>query len=460
MANRLAGLIAALTLVAASLAGGDAVAAALSVELTGTGTGGQPLQALVLIEIADPSLAVLHVKNTSPPTAADAGEPALTSLGFSLANGPPAECLSVVAPGWVMGGGISPFCGPGNLTGGPAAITGFPYRIDAVATRTDQGLAPDFAVDIQLRVTAACAGSFAFTPETFVNAPPVPSQGKLAQWVGKFGAWGCAEGLFDGLPGKCRPRFTWSEFIATAATVDGFPSDYYPSDRRAGSVEYNFNGQVGMNGVTTDPPFEAAILTIRNGHADLLEQWHLNRVWAPLEGCDEGGVFPVCWLYAPTAVVDGSLSAYTPVFAGSSNDGFDDSGLRPEVSGHLHVSYASAQKPQDNSHETLVVVWTAPLGLDQSQLLLRGRYDANLDGLDPADPMITLLRRNFSTATDVLAPQVSVVSQTGTSLVVAVNVQTALERVCQVYRTTGGLTPPPPGGQATTTGAPPATNRH
>lgn len=75
--------------------------------------------------------------------------------------------------------------------------------------------------------------------------------------------------------------FTWSEFIATAADLNGLPSTLADPDSRGGSVELNFNGWWDFRGEWADPPYEAAILTLRNGASAVLEQWHLNRFAPP-----------------------------------------------------------------------------------------------------------------------------------------------------------------------------------
>ncbi|GMV40585.1 MAG: hypothetical protein AMXMBFR64_23010 [Myxococcales bacterium] len=231
--------------------------------------------------------------------------------------------------------------------------------------------------------------------------------------------------------------FTWSEFIATAADLNGLPSTLADPDSRGGSVELNFNGWWDFRGEWADPPYEAAILTLRNGASAVLEQWHLNRFAPPgvhADGCNPAREWPECWLHAPAAIIDGVLSAAVPTAATSSNDGFDASGLRVEVSGSLHLDYAKPPPFTSNSHEHMVITWDAPLGLDTAQVLLRGRYDRGLDGLDGADVMIDIVRLNLPLAPDLVPPFVSILELTETRVTIQVPVQPALEWVQDHYQ--------------------------
>ena len=236
-----------------------------------------------------------------------------------------------------------------------------------------------------------------------------------------------------GTPPPCEPVFTWSAFTATASEIIGKQSDLTRYDTRAGSVDYAFNGGYGFDGITTDRPFDAAILTLRNGLTKILEQWQLNRRWPALVGCESFAGWPRCWIFAPDDSVDDVLSAAVPTYAGSSNDLHDSSGLRVEVSGELHLDYTDGDDHTDNAHETLIVTWYAPLGLDTAQLLLRGRYDHDLDGLTGDDAMVPLLRRNFPWDDDLHDDAVVILEETDTTLTVALNVQAGLVRVCEEY---------------------------
>lgn len=238
-------------------------------------------------------------------------------------------------------------------------------------------------------------------------------------------------------PDREGPVFTWCEFIATGADNNGLPSVAQDPDSRAGSVELNFNGWWDFLGEWSDPPFEAAILTLRNGASTILEQWHINRSTPPgvhVNGCNPDRDWPECWKTAPDAIVDGVLSAHTPAAVSSSNEGFDDSGLRVEVSGTLALDYSAPPPFTSNSHESMTLTWVAPLGLDTAQVLLRGRYDGGLDGLDGEDMMIDVFRLNLPLAPDLAPPFVTIVEMTDTQLTIEIPVQEALEWVQDDYQ--------------------------
>ncbi|GMV40956.1 MAG: hypothetical protein AMXMBFR64_26720 [Myxococcales bacterium] len=240
-------------------------------------------------------------------------------------------------------------------------------------------------------------------------------------------------------PPACTVAFTWSSFIATASEEYGSESDVARYDTRAGSVDFAFNGGHGFDGVWTDKPFDAAILTLRNGITMILEQWQLNRRWPATVGCEDFSLWPRCWIFAPEDSVDDVLSAEVPTYAGSSNDKHDSVGDRVTVSGELLIDYAGGDAATDNSHQTFIVTWYAPHGLDQTLLHLRGRYDHDLNGLTPADAMVPLFRRNFPWDDDLHDDAVQILEETETTLTVTVNVQAALDAICPAY-----LPSPPP----------------
>ena len=438
---------------------------------------GAPLGAEVAIDIESPHSAVLHVTNTSPQTSPKLkGAPVLEQLAWNLVDGPKAGCFKVEADGpkWWLTGGAKPLCGKvgpckwsskgkkgwwfgkkkgwwyGKL-GGP--WKSFDYGLFSGIPLFKKALGPGETVDIRLTVKPKCQKKFAFTPEVFTDAPDTKVGGAETQWAaaflgaGKYGFdFGCALGDAEPVAPPepaCTPVFTWSSFTATAGDMNGLPSVDNPngSDGRAGSADMAFTGGWGWDALTTDPPFAAAVVTLKNGKSGVLEQWHLNRRWPGGEGCaqDDPDQPWKCWLSAATDLVDGVLAAVTPSFVGSSNAGFDDSGLRVEVSADVTVDFSQGDAFADNGHETLTVTWTAPLGIDTAQLLLRGRYDANLDGLDGQDEMIVLLSRNVGAEPDVIAPSVLVVEETETVLKIAVNVQAGLEDVCVAYDALGML---------------------
>jgi hypothetical protein len=82
-----------------------------------------------------------------------------------------------------------------------------------------------------------------------------------------------------------------------------------------------------------------------------------------------------------------------------------------------------------------VVSWVAPEGtvLD-GQLLFRGRYDYEWNGLDSADLFKTLfLRDSYTPANNVTSSAVNVTEDTETRLTIEVNVQAGLEAVRDEY---------------------------
>jgi hypothetical protein len=93
----------------------------------------------------------------------------------------------------------------------------------------------------------------------------------------------------------------------------------------------------------------------------------------------------------------------------------------------------------DNTYQTLIVGWYAPLGLDTALIQLRGRYDDEMNGLGPDDPLIVLFQRNYPGQADQQALGVSVIVDDGYRLVIQVNIETGLQRVCERYATFAGF---------------------
>lgn len=456
-------LVAALFAALGIGAGGVAHAADLVVNLAGEGSSsGAPLSATVEITVLAPDEVLLHVSNTSPqasPALMDA--PVLTRLGFNLAGGPAAGCISVDSPSWwSVTTRLQPFCGIG--AGGKRPGSLFAYQLVADNPKPKWGVFQGETLDLVLSLDLACAGGFTFTAAAFADAPTSPSGGVETQWAAKFQVVGvdgqdsgCAQGVPDEPPPpppECDPTFTWAEFIAVSADTNGLPSLYADPDTRAGSVELNVNGGFGFDAATGDAPYEAGILTLRNGAIQILEQWHLNRFWADAVGCEPGGPPYKCWISAPLDLIGTVLSAAVPALASSSNDGFDPSGLRVEVGGELHIGYG-AGPPVDNSHETLIIGYRAPLGLSTAQLQIRARYDYDLDGLDVGDPMVLLFRRSYPIEPDYHDPSVEILEETDQQLILRINAQAGLLRVCDRYTELGLLQAPAtvdgPGGPAT-----------
>ena len=235
--------------------------------------------------------------------------------------------------------------------------------------------------------------------------------------------------------------FTWSEFIAIATEQNMLPSLFRSADSRAGSVEMNFNGGHGFTGIYTDAPYASAIATLRNGAGKLVEQLQLNRRWPPkrgLDGCNPLRSYPECWISASMNLVDGVLSAILPTYSTGSNQAFDDSGLRVEISGDMHMDFNDGAL-LDNSHETMIITWNAPLGIDTAGILLRGRYDWNFNGLNASDPMVALFRRNLTGYDDYQDPSVEILEETDTRLTIVINAQDGLNTVCETYTANGLL---------------------
>jgi hypothetical protein len=174
-------------------------------------------------------------------------------------------------------------------------------------------------------------------------------------------------------------------------------------------------------------------VTLRNGAGVVVEQVQVNRRWAPPldeNDCTLGWPFPQCWLWPDG---DELIEAWIPTWSTGSNSGFDDPGDRVEVAGGALLDYTVGEL-MDNSHETMVFSYSDPMGLHTAQLIFRGRFDWDLDGLDVDDKMITIFRRNMpGSGPDYMAPFVAVVSETETEITLAVNVAEALDFVRAAY---------------------------
>lgn len=237
-----------------------------------------------------------------------------------------------------------------------------------------------------------------------------------------------------------------------SADPSGLPSFNSDPDTRAGSVELNLNGGFGFDAAAGDAPYEAGILTSRNGAIQILEQWRLSRYWADAIGCEPGGPSYKCWISAPLDLIGTVSSAGVPTLASSSNDGFDPSGLRVEVGGELPIDYGAGPLV-DNSYETLIIGYRAPLGLSTARLQIRGRYDYDLDGLDVGDPMVLLFRRSFPIEPDYQDPSVEILEESDNQVILRINAQAGFLRVCDRYTELGLLQAPAtvdgPSGPAT-----------
>ncbi|NUN16239.1 MAG: hypothetical protein HUU55_21640, partial [Myxococcales bacterium] len=415
-----------------------------TVQLDGEASAGEILNAQIDVNALTSNSVTLTIKNTSPQESSTIlGAPILTRLGFNLAGNPAAGCLVLEDPSgrFEFATKVRPFCG---LGGTPVSKKDtFAFSINAKNPAPKNGIKVGETVTLVLKVSSKC--NYALTPESFLEAPLSPTGGILAAWAAKFQVVGfngedsgCASGSPTAPPVcKCTPVYTWSEFIATAADLNNLPSATNPQDSRAGSVEINFNGNHGFSGFFTDPAYGAGILSLRNGLGKVIEQWQLNRKWPPssldANGCNTLMSYPQCWIFYPQDAFAGLLEAIIPTYSSGSNSGFDNSGKRVEISGSSAIDFTVGTL-SNNDHESFVVSWDAPLGINTAQVLLRGRYDWDLDGLDGSDTWFVLARRNIpGQGPDYIHPSVTVLEETSTSFVIEVQAGPALEAVCGGY---------------------------
>ena len=416
-------------------------------------------RAAVDVSIVNATTAVVRVSNTSPSGAATTvGGPVLTRVGFNLSSGPTQGCLTLDNGGdrWELVTDPEPYCGEATTggAGGPATTVGtsaFAYSIEARPQALEHGLASGQTANLRVRVDPECDPDFVFTNQAFATAVLVLMGDEEGQWAAAFeGQEGdatttCTHGRFP-----CRPVHTWSELVATAGDMNGLPSLYANVDGRAGSLELNFNGGEGFDGITSDPPYEAALVTLRNGTGQKLEQTLYNRTFTPAklapDGCSIGYAYDQCWIFAPDDLQGQRLRGYLPSKVVNSNVSFDVlPSDRVQVSGGATVDYRFGDTFADNRRESFTVTWKAPRGIHTAQILLRGRYDKDLDDLGPEDGMVTLFRRNFpASLPDMSHPSVRVLAESPTVLVIGVNVQDALEAVCGDYFPPGTSIDVPP----------------
>ena len=216
----------------------------------------------------------------------------------------------------------------------------------------------------------------------------------------------------------------------------GTPSDFKEQDTRRSSLELNTIG--GLSGA--DAPFEASIVTLRNGTGAIVEQKQMNRRWPPAlnaEGCNDARLYPEFWIWG-----DGvsTLSVLLPdVLVGTANTGFDSDNDRVYVEGGMRMEYPQPTGLTDDSHRTFVVSWVAPEGMVlDGQLLFRGRYDYECNGLGSSDLFKTLFNRNsYTPSNNVTSSAVQIIEDTATRLTIEVNVQAGLEEVRNAYLVDG-----------------------
>lgn len=414
----------------------------VTVALSGAGSAsGAPLSALVEIDVLDASSARILVTNTAPATSSTVpGAPILTRVGFNLADGPDAACLSLATPDgrFAMARRVQPFCGRTPKLGAM-----FAYGFDAENPAPATGIERDEALAFVLSVDPACG--YALTPSSFTDAPSSPSGGVLTQWVAKFQVVGeggedsgCAGGDTSEAP---EPEYIWSEFIATGAEVTPLPSVFRADDTRAGSVELNYNGGYGFNDLIGDAPFTAATANLRNGAGVILEQWQVNRFYAPhnldADGCSTTTAIPQCWAWGE----GGPVTVALPTHVADSNEGFDP-GSADRVTVRAETTVDDGGAPTDNSAQWFTITWEDPSGLDADRMNLRLHFDANLNRTLGDDPIYSLFRVRFpGDGPDFVSPVVNVVAVTATSVTVEVNVQDAIDYVWDLYLGLPGYLP-------------------
>lgn len=397
---------------------------------------GDDLGARVEVVLVDPATAVLRLQNTSANVSPLPEGPLLGRVGFNLAGDPGPACLILDDPAqrFTLLSPAAPFCG-GKHT--------FRYELFAPTAP----LWTTEVVEVALRVEPACQGTFAFTHETFLGATPA----QVGVLPGRLGA------ALSEVAGEPQPiclrgdptlavpalHFTWATFLANAAEVRTSTSVFGEGDSRAGSLAIVLAGDSGLDGVTTDPPLEAAVITLRNGAGAILEQQHVNRRWVPdtldANACliDDGP--PACFVSWPDDGAGGMLVAGVPTMVADSNADFDLVGKRVTVAGSLSLDY-TMEPFTDCGHEMIRITWARDGSLRMAQLMLRAGYDANLDGSTVDEPMVTLFARNDPTLPGgVFDPSLHVVSVTKTSLSIEVDVEAALHSIRAAYVKAGIL---------------------
>jgi len=228
--------------------------------------------------------------------------------------------------------------------------------------------------------------------------------------------------------------YSQSSFVASAAETTALPTDEFGDRTSAGSVQIVTWGGVSGN----EPAYRAAHLALRNGipspNPNMLEQKNIDRAWTPSgldgDGCTWNSGYPVCYLSADAQTT--VLEATLPDHVADSNDGYDSTGNRVTIASTLHADYA-AFTDTDNGHQTITVTWEVPTtrSLSETDLLLRAGYDWNCGG-SGTGALVDLFRRQGG---NTLAHDdaVEILSEEVNKLTVAVNVQTGLEAVRDVY---------------------------
>lgn len=415
---------------------GTFLPADVTVTLDAEHAGTEALGAQVDVVLVDPATAVLRLINTSKGDSPIPEGPLLVGVAFNLAGDPGAGCLEAEDPAqrFVLASPAAPLCG---------GLHRFGYELVAA----EAPLWTTEVHEVALRVRPECQGTFAFTHDTFLQAAPATVGASTARFGATLMAVAEEPGpvCLVGTPGLVTPalHFTWATFLVNAAEIRASKSAFSAADPRAGSADIVLAGDVLPGGMESDPPLEAAILTLRNGAGAVLEQQHLNRLWVPHDldanGCMTTEGPPTCFVSWPEDTLGDVLTASVPSMVENSNEGFDALGRRVTVAATLTMDYTMAPFA-DASHEVLRVSWTRPGGIARAQLQLRAVYDANLNGSTGDEPLVTLYTRNDPMQPGgVFDPSLRVVHVSANTLAIEVDVQAALESIRAAYVKAGVL---------------------
>jgi hypothetical protein len=407
-------------------------AADIEVSLGGEGSDtGEPLSAAVAITDMGGGIFEMSITNTSSvESSTEPGAPVLTRIAFDFANGATLELRDSTLWGYVNK--TKPFCGSKRAS--------YPYGISAQKPAPKNGIAQGETATMIIELNL---NGEPLSVATFEGV----SLAMKFQVVGAGGEdSGCAFGDAEIVSAPLAPvLYKQSEFVASAAEVSEIPSDLLNLDTRAGSLEINTFGSVGYGGEFQDPAYLPGIVSLRNGTGLIVEQKQIERRWpSPLdsEDCNPNTDFYQCWFWSPGALdANNYLVANVPERAVSSNDRFDSVSPRVTVSGDLTGDY-NFSSFIDNAHQTITATWDVPVGRvlrEETQMLFRGRYDWNCNGLDsPGDAMVPLFYVNGADSNDNLITEgVTIVEDSATRLTITVEVQVALENVRDTYANQG-----------------------
>lgn len=388
----------------------------------------------------------LRIQNTSPETSSAVEDgPLLTAVGFNLAGALPAECLEVTgaedgAALLALSERDEVFCRRQVERGAVEDR----FHVVLTSGAWTVGVARVEQRDVRIRIADGCASDYAFTREVLLDAPHSRAGGASAQWIASFtrvgidGAdVGCALGESTPAPPKAPLTETWTDFIATAAEAEPSESERQPDDTRAGSLEARFVDDIDREGAPLAPALPIVIASLRNGAGEILEEWHLNDVWPPAtvgaDGCDSTAPHRYCFLYADPG--EGEAAAVDlPQSVRDSNARFDEEGDRVSIRGTFGFTEGSAPEGDAPVRRFLRLRWERPIDIGRARLKLRARADANRDGTFDDDPFVTLFRARWEgSGADFVAPPLTVIEETQTSVTVEIDVDAANLYVFKEY---------------------------